>query len=157
VIPKRLSARPAVECIHVIPQMDASLRIVEEFDRLVAMGRGGVSKRPLAEQVVYYVVATRCEIDINGFASVYEQGLSLAELELLVGGLQKIGEGELAAEFRRGIELLKSDGFYRHMNWNKVSPEVEAQIDAIGERVGSRAWNLDEKLAALLDANRSAG
>ncbi len=56
--------------------MDSRNRIVEEFDRLVALGRRGVASRPLAERVVYYVVATRCEIDIDGFASVYEQDLS---------------------------------------------------------------------------------
>jgi hypothetical protein len=131
--------------------MNATDRIVEEFDRLVALGRDGVAKRPLAERIVYYVVATRCEIDINGFASVYEQDLSPAELEVLIHGLQRIGEAELAAEFRRGFESLDSDGFYGHMNWNKVSPTVKAEIDAIGERVGPRLWDLDEKLAALLD------
>ena len=136
--------------------MDATDRIVEEFDRLVAMGRDGVAARPLGERVVYYVVATRCEIDIDGFASVYEQDLSPPELEVLINGLQRMGEAKLAAEFRHGFELLDSDGFYGHMNWNKVSPTVKAEIDAIGERVGPRLWDLDEKLAALLDDDAAA-
>jgi hypothetical protein len=131
--------------------MDAADRIVEEFDRLVALGRQGVATRPLAERIVYYVVATRCEIEIVGLASVYEQALNAAEIDVLVDGLQRIGEAELAAEFRRGFELLDSDGFYAHMNWNKVAPGVKADIGEIGERVGPRLWDLDEKLAALLD------
>jgi hypothetical protein len=137
--------------------MDATNRIDEVFDRLVALGRNGVVARPLAERIVYYIVATRCEIDINGFASVYEQELNPAELEVLIDGLQRIGEAELAAEFRRGFELLESDGYYAHMNWNKVAPRVKASIDAIGERVGPRLWDLDEKLAALLDDEATAG
>jgi hypothetical protein len=135
---------------------DATNRIVEEFERLVALGRDGVVTRPLAERIVYYVVATRCEIDIDGFASVYEQALDAAEIKALIDGLERIGEAELAAEFRRGFELLESDGFYIHMNWNKVAPGVRADIDAIGERVGPRLWDLDEKLAALLDDEASA-
>src|SRR5688572_890175 len=101
--------------------MDATDRIVREFDRLVALGRAGVAGRPLVEQVVYYVVATRCEIDINGFASVYEQDLNPGELKMLVDGLRRIGEVDLATEFWRGFRLLESDGFYDHMSWNKVS------------------------------------
>ncbi|HEY2588462.1 MAG TPA: hypothetical protein VGI81_22160 [Tepidisphaeraceae bacterium] len=131
--------------------MDATQRIIQEFDRLVALGREAVGSRPLAERVVYYVVATRCEIDIDGFAAVYEQDLDLAELEILIDGLGRIGEPELAAEFRRGFESLKADGFYEHMIWKQVSPAVKDEIDAIGQRVGDRLWKLDEKLVVLLD------
>src|SRR2546425_5062165 len=118
--------------------MDATDRIVKEFDRLVALGRHGVTARPLTEQIVYYVVATRCEIDIDGFASVYEQDLNPAELAILVDGLNQIGENELASEFRRGFDLLNADGFFEHMNWNKVSDSAKAEIDAIGVRLGDR-------------------
>jgi len=131
--------------------MDPNDRIVDEFNRLVALGRDRVAMRPLAEQIVYYVVATRCEIDINGFASVYEQDLNPAELEVLIDGLERIGEVELAAHFRRGFETLQSDGFYDHKDWNKLSLAVAAEIDEIGERIGPRLWDLDEKLVALLD------
>jgi hypothetical protein len=131
--------------------MDATGRIVEEFNRLVALGRGGIAQRPAAERIVYYVVATRCEIDIDGFASVYEQDLNAAELAILVDGLNQIGESELADEFDHGFGLLKQDGFYEHMNWNNVSESVKADIEGIGQRVGDRLWALDEKLAAILD------
>jgi hypothetical protein len=131
--------------------MDPADRIITEFYRLHALGRDAISSRPIAEQIVYHVVAARCEIDINGFASLYEQLLNPPELDVLINGLIRINEPDLAAELRRGFELLKSDGFYDHMNWIKVSPAVKAQIDAIGKPVGDRLWELDGKLAALLD------
>ena len=37
------------------------------------------------------------------------------------------------------------------MNWSEVSTAVKAQINVIGERVGPRLWELDGKLASLLD------
>ena len=135
--------------------MDATERIVDEFDRLVAKGRSGVAICPPAERIVYYIVATRCEIDIDGFASVYEQDLNPTEIGVLVDGLNQIGEGELAREFQRGFEMLETDGFYKHLNWNKVSDSVKAEIDAIGKRIGDQLWNLDEKLVLLLDAARN--
>jgi hypothetical protein len=87
--------------------MEVTDRIVEEFNRLVALGRGGVAQCSSAERVVCYVVATRCEIDIDGFASVYEQDLNPAELTILVNGLQQIGENVLADAFHSGLTLLK--------------------------------------------------
>jgi hypothetical protein len=131
--------------------MNASKRIAVEFDRLVALGQDGVAQRPMEERIVYYVVATRCEIDIDGFASVYEQDLNATELEILIKGLDRIGESALATEFRRGYELLTAEGFYAHMNWNKVSWSVKSEIDAIGKIIGDRLWELDGKLVGLLD------
>lgn len=133
------------------PRMNSTDRIVEEFNRLVALGRDRVATRPTADRVVYYVVAARCEIDIDGFASVYEQDLNPRELAILIDGLSQIGESDLAGEFLRGFELLKQDGFYEHMNWNRLSDTTKGEIEAIGERVGDRLWALDDKLAALLD------
>jgi S-adenosylmethionine synthetase len=131
--------------------MDATDRIVEVFNRLVALGRDGVASRPVAEQMVYYVVATRCEIDIDGFLSVYEQDLNPTEVNILVQGLNRIGENDLADEFFRGFDSLTQDGFYEHMNLSRVSDSVVAELKAIGERVADRLWELDDKLAALLD------
>jgi hypothetical protein len=130
--------------------MNATDRIVEEFDRLEAMGRAFIATRPGPERIVYYVVAARCEIDINGFGSLYAQGLDPVELAILIDGLNQIGEGELAGEFRRGFDLLKQSGYCEHRNWNQVSEFVKNEIEAIGERVGDRLWTLDHKLAALL-------
>jgi hypothetical protein len=136
--------------------MESAIRIAHEYDRLVALGSDRVAEWSIAERIVFYVVSTRCEIDINGFVSVYEQHLNSAELKELINGLQRIGEVELAANFRHGLKLLKADGFYEHMNWDNVLPAIRTEIDSIGERIGQRLWGLDAKLAALLDDGDSA-
>jgi hypothetical protein len=129
--------------------MDATERIAQIYDRLVQLGRNA-SEFSSSERVVYYVVATRCEIDINGFASVYEQQLAPEEIEILIDGLDRINERSLADEFQRGYDVLKTDGFYEHMNWNLVSDTVKSEIIMIGARIGDRLWDVDEKLSSLL-------
>ena len=96
--------------------MDATNRIVEEFNRFVALGRDQMLTLPHQERVVFFIVATRCEIDMEGFASVFEQALSQTELAILIAGLQGIGEQELSAEFARGLEMLVEAGYYEHLN-----------------------------------------
>ena len=68
--------RPVLECGYCQRrfggQMDATAtRIIDDFDRLVALGPSGVAKRPIPERIVFYVVRLlRCETYLNGFASV---------------------------------------------------------------------------------------
>jgi hypothetical protein len=131
--------------------LDAADRIAEEFDRIIALRRSGIPTLTASERIVWYVVSTRCEIDINGFESVYEQHLDPSELAILVDGLNQIGEKDLASEFQRAFELLKADCFYDHMNWSKISDSVKNDIKAVGKNVEDQAWDLDEKLVALLD------
>jgi hypothetical protein len=131
--------------------MDPTDRIASEYDRLVAMGRDGVASCPQSERFVFCAVSTRCEIDINGFDSVFEQGLTADELLILIDGLNLIHEPHLALEFRRGFDLLDAQGFYQHLNWNHVAQEAKNEIDAIGDRVGDQLWQLDDKMAKLLD------
>jgi hypothetical protein len=44
------------------------------------------------------------------------------------------------------------EGFYDHLNWNKVPATTKQAIAEIGKRIGDQLWDLDEKLAAMLDA-----
>ncbi len=120
-------------------KMDATDRIAQIFDRLVELGRNS-SELTVSERIVCYVVSTRCDIEINGFASVYEQHLVPEEIEILIDGQDRINEGSLADEFQRGYDVLKSDGFYKHMNWNLVSDAVKSEIAMIGARIGNRLW-----------------
>ena len=128
----------------------AAEQIIEVFDRLIAMGRSAVASRPRPERIVYYVVATRCQIDINGFESVYQQLLTRDKLSFLIEGLRQLEERSLAGQFQNGADLLAADGFYLHLSWNKVSQHVKEQLESIGNKVGSRLWELDDKLVALL-------
>ncbi len=131
--------------------MNATDRIVHEFDRLVAIGQERIPERSYAEQVVYFIVATRCEIDMEGFESVFEQAFKTAELKILIDGLRMLDESHLAAEFEYGLELLKQDGFYEHLNWKKVSALTKQRIAESGKRIGNQLWTLDEKLVAFLE------
>jgi len=128
-------------------------RIAMEFNNLIDLGRDEVNTMSFAHRAIFYIVATRCEIDIDGFSSVYEQDLTAAELATLVAALEVIGESDLATAFDRGYRLLEQDGYYNHLNWNLVPPETMAQIELIGKQVGDRMWDLDAKLVALLDDN----
>jgi hypothetical protein len=77
--------------------------------------------------------------------------LNPTQISILVDGLNTIGEKDLADAFYRGFRLLKDDGFYEHMDWNKVSNAVKSELEVIGLFVGDRLWALDRKLAVLLD------
>ena len=71
---------------------------------------------------------------------------------MLIKGLRKLEEAQLADDFALGFDLLQRDGFYRHRDWRLVSPDVKSQIDVISDRIGDQLWTLDERLVALIDA-----
>ena len=143
---KKTAKKPA-------PKISAGQRIVDEFDRQVALGREKMAHEPYAARVVNVVVTVRCEKDMEGFDSIFEQALTADELQLLAEGLKRLGEAALAKEFAGVLKALKEDGVYKHMNWNKVSDTVKRKIELAEERIGDELWDLDEKLAALLDEN----
>ena len=132
--------------------MDAADRIIELFDCLLSLDADRILTWPFAEQVVFVVVCARCEKDINGFASIFVQAFEPRELEVLTQGLRKPGEPQLADDFALILDLLERNGFYRHRDWDLLSPDVRVQIDAIGDRIGDQLWSLDEKMVALIDA-----
>jgi len=135
--------------------MSPSELIGREFERLVGLGREKIAFCSGVEQTIYFVVLTRCEIDMAGFSSVYEQALDAAELRILIAGLRAIGEGETAEEFSRGLALLEREGFYDGRNWTRLSAPTKAAIEELGQRIGARLWTLDEKLAALVTRPRA--
>ena len=134
--------------------VNASERIIEEFDRLIKLGRAKISSRPYAEQVLFLVVVSRCEADMAGFSSVFNQALTHSELRILIDGFRQLGKEKLALEFERGLNALEKEGFYKHLNWNKVQQSTRDLIEEIGDRVGSELWDLDEKLVELLDGRK---
>lgn len=131
--------------------MDATERIAIEFDPLNKLGRDALVTRLKAERIVCYVVYARCAIDIGGFASLYEQEFSKGEIEFLIDGFDCVAEHDLANHFRHCYDLLNRNGFYEHMDWNRVSNVVKEEVESIGAQIGERLWVLDEKLAKLLD------
>lgn len=131
--------------------MDAAGRIVQEFNRLVELDRAGIRSSSLKDQFVYYVVAVRCEIDMNGFADVFVQCLEPAEVGIFLAALDTLEERPLADGFRRAFECVRRDGFYDHRDWSRLSPATLVQLELTRDRVGDRLWELDGKLVALLD------
>jgi hypothetical protein len=135
----------------------ASQRIGEVYDDLLSSSAARqIPNRPYAERVLWYVVLARCEADINGFASVYQQAFEPLEMENLIDGLRTLEENELADEFARGYELLKLEGYYDHRIWSRISPSADKLIDEIGEKIGDRLWDLDVKMVELLNAEQAA-
>jgi hypothetical protein len=134
---------------------NASQRICEVYDELVSSAASGqLSARTLAERIVWYVVLARCEKDINGFASVFEQGFNASEMDNLINGLRLLGDTTSANEFARGHDLLKVCGFYEHRDLRKISGAKEL-LGQIEENIGDRLWDLDVKMVALLDADKA--
>ena len=132
--------------------MNASDLISGEFNRLLEFGHTRMHERSFAEQVIYYLVIARCEKDTSNFISIFEQGLTKKELEILIEGLREIDEPILAHEFTRALALLNREGFYPGLD-KELSAAAEAEIEDISDRIGDRLWDLDEKLTTLLNAN----
>jgi hypothetical protein len=132
--------------------MDPSDRIAEEFNRLI-------ESRPktYAEQLVFIVVVARCEIDMSGFLSVFEQALDHEEVLALIAGLRKLDAQGLAEEFSTALALLETADFYPDRDIRKLSSSARDQVADIQGRIGNRLWELDAKLVALLSLTAGKG
>jgi hypothetical protein len=108
-----------------------------------------------AEQVLWYVVATRCEKDINGIATVFDQLLGEGELLFLIDALAKLQEPELARAFQQAHEALGRAGFYKRSGamCHEFGAQLSRELSAVDFALDSegRMWELDEKLARLAD------
>ena len=132
----------------------ASQQICDLFNHLVTLGRKVVLGLPSAERVVGLVVIARCEKDMNGFASVFEQAFEAAEVDALIDGLRKLDEDNLADEFALGHELLNRHGFYDHRDLKRIAG-AEELLDQMEENIGDRLWDLDVKMVALLEVENT--
>jgi len=129
--------------------------ISDRFETISA--RCGPSGRPTAlprnEQTIWYVVATRCDIDMGGFASVLDQLLTESELLFLVEVLAELGEPELSSAFQRTHVVLAHAGFYRGPSrmYQDLDPSVQARLETIATSIEVNAglWGLDDRLAQL--------
>ena len=105
------------------------------------------------EKVIWYLVATRCEIDMEGFESVFDQLLTEMEVLFLIAALGELEEPELAASFTRAYNALKRVGFYEkpHSMCSEFGCELGGVLETIDQEIGSgnRMWSLDMKLAQL--------
>lgn len=107
------------------------------------------------DRTIFYIVATRCEIDINGFASVFHQLLSAEEVEFLINSLRELGAGQLAELFERALGRLKEAGFYENEGGSIEdfrSHEFDLFLESIEQEllVNNDLWDLDDRLATLI-------
>jgi hypothetical protein len=133
--------------------MEASDRVSRCFDAVSKPGHAKICKQSFAEQVVFFVVVARCEKDMNGFSSIFEQALDGDGMKTLIQGLDAMSEPELAGIFRQIFEAIQADGFYEGLNWKCVSNSSKTLIDLAEDKIGERLWELDEKMATLLDSS----
>ena len=134
--------------------LDASALVARRFEEISK--RCGPSGRPEglphADRLLWYVVATRCEKDINGIESVFDQLLNEEELLFMVDSLMALQEPELAAAFQSAHAALAVVNFYGsgaqcHDFGDVLARELES-VDAALDEDG-RLWRLDEKLTRL--------
>ena len=108
------------------------------------------------DRTIYWIIATRCEMDMNGFDSVFNQLLSKTNLQLLIRSLADLDETKLSQCFQRAQQRLDSVGFFdddQMMLWDLTDQLTEVEFLADIEdqiRENDRLWELDDKLAALI-------
>lgn len=136
--------------------MDASSQIADRFSEISE--KCGESARPTDlpenDRIIWYVVATRSEMDMGGFESVFDQLLTEDELLFLIASLERLGEPKLASTFRRVHGALKQAGFYDAPGrmCHEFGPKLEAVLAKAEAFLQDDQclWELDPKLAALL-------
>jgi hypothetical protein len=128
-----------------------SKRVSDRFNALIIRLKAADPRSlPPEDRTIFYIVATRCEIDIGGFASVFDQLLDEDEVRFLIEALEGMAENSLAGDFRAALDLLLQAGFYEDPATVCYDLDDEAQdrLKGIGKRIqaGQRLWDLDEAL-----------
>ena len=140
---------------------DPSTIVAERFDRIVAdMAAKGLGRPDgLAEndRTIYYIVSTRCEMDMGGFNSVFDQLLTERELVYLINCLQRMHATSLADGFSRAHDALRAVQFFDdNGDADKMVSDFDRAdgtglLDAIESEIreGQELWILDNALAIL--------
>lgn len=140
---------------------DPSAIVAERFDRIVAdmaaKGLGRPDGFAENDRLIYYIVSTRCEMDMGGFNSVFDQLLTESELVYLINCFSRMHATSLADGFSRAHETLRTVQFFDDNGDadNVVSDFERADgtglLEAIESeiRAGEELWLLDNTLAVL--------
>jgi hypothetical protein len=135
--------------------LDASAAVAEKFESISRQLGESAKPKDLshADQVLWYVVAVRCERDMEGLESVFDQLLDEPALLFLIRALSELQEQALALLFQRAHEALSAVNFYErpdamcHEFGNGLGEELKAIDQALSE--GDLMWQLDPKLLQL--------
>lgn len=133
-------------------------RVGIRFEEILALYKDQPKTRAvigLADSAIFYCICVRCESDINGFESVFEQLFSGdEELREFIAILQDIGEPELASDFGTIADCLERNQFWTllHRDFERLPTDEQQRIDGIKKRIdaSNRLWELEEKLDLLL-------
>jgi hypothetical protein len=135
--------------------------IADKFDQLTD-DYANLPEFTHAERAIWYVVSIRCEIDMEGFGSLYEQAFQRAELVESVNYFRDVELDEIASAFEEVIALLDGINFWHEsgwagVDWGNFPSEFQNKLDAIGNKVkaGRKLWKVDDKLLEML--NREKG
>ena len=139
--------------------MDASERLADYFEQLIDRVNQDAGGRPATlpegDRIIYYVVSVRCEIDINGFESVFDQFLNEGEIRFLIESFQKIDASALANAFKRAYTLLDRHGFFQSADITcaDLSADVQSELNRIETEVDAadELWQLDARLVDLIE------
>lgn len=129
-------------------------KISDRFNTIIRLcdKNGRPSHLTYADRAVFYIVSVRCEMDINGFSSVFEQLLTRDELDFLIAALERLSESGLAATFGKARQLLKDVGFmYGESRITDCPLKIIESFDEIERniRLNDRLWRFDDKLLAI--------
>ncbi len=138
--------------------MDAPTRVAAYFEDLIERcnrnGQGRSTSLPENDQYIFYVLSTRCEMDINGFESVFDQLLDQSEINILITALNELGCTTLANEFSTARDRLADAGFFddEEIMVSDLATDSGGFLDDIEERIRNcnLMWEIDDSLAKLL-------
>lgn len=153
-MPRRLGDPQRLFGKEMIPAEIVDAHFQQLITRCDAKGRPTKISRD--DRIIYYVIATRCEMDMNGFDNVFNQLLSKSELQFLIESLEHLDEMNLAASFQAANDRLDEAGFFDDesmMVWDLDDTETETGfLEDINEQVrqNNRLWKLDDKLVKLV-------
>lgn len=141
--------------------MDASQQLAEYFESVNEQCNRDPSGRPTNlpehDRIIYYVISTRCEIDMNGFNSVFDQLLTESELCFLIDALEQLGVPQMAGWFDRARFRLRRAGFFDNdsMRVSDLDKDESGLLDDIEEEIRNNdsLWGLDECLVDLIPKN----
>lgn len=139
--------------------MDTKATLADYYQELVERTNCHPSGRPVDlsqnDRIIYYVISTRCEMDMNGFDSVFDQLLTEDELQFLIEALVELKSPVLANLFERARSRLKAAGFFddeatmvsdlETLDGRGLLDDVEASL-----RENNTLWEMDEKLVRLI-------
>jgi hypothetical protein len=138
----------------------ASNIIAEKFSELVdSHNPNRLVGLTRAERAIYLLIRIRCEKDMEGFDSIFDQAISRHEMLEAIVYMKELGLNETAQLFEQVLQLLSNANVYVDGDFPQMaSPhDVDVAIDIIGEQVGDVLWQIDEKLLEMLEAEQKGG